>query len=187
VTDSQRLFRVELNRSGRIWQCTEIDPGTYPESTPRTRFVTASDPDKAREKAKAWYEDYRAKRLVESQRRGTRAFRERLKQRGICMRCQKVPAKPGKTICQTCADKETERSRRRRAKNREGVTTSVPATDPRMVLAKHRKNALKSKIATGGYVARQFALDKIRDVGPQLFIEWLEIEIANYIEKQEVE
>lgn len=52
------------------------------------------------------------------QKRNRTRYHE-LKERGICVKCGKLPAKEGITLCESCAHKRSKREKRKRAENQQ--------------------------------------------------------------------
>ena len=144
-------FRLELDNTGAILSCTEVELAERQNRF--VRFVEARDKAEACTSVKQWYERHRQRR-----RDGDRLGRSLRLMQGKCARC-KQPAAPGLTVCESHRVKENSARKERRRNPR---PKADPMTPQLAYLVHHEPQLRASRVL--------YEFDKR---GPEGFRDWL--------------
>lgn len=159
TTSIRKWYRVELDSSGAILSCTEVEGAGRKNS--HVRYVEALSAADATSEAKAWYEKVRQQLRDSLNRR--RALREKA---GKCKSCGKHPAKRHRKWCAECLGKCATRRAERVARGR------PESPEEHAIKAKAHKDARRITYGTEA-AARWFDLLRNYDANPSDFRAWL--------------
>lgn len=176
----EKLFRIELDNSGAILDCREVEDSAKKPSGTHVRYVYALDSAGACDEVKRWYESYRLRRNLSAVAR-----REETRNNGTCFGRRKGCVRetvPGKTLCPTCLEASNESSRESRRRRRAGEAIDIRKNQGGAVavLEGIRNRDRRRAHALGGTIMRAVALRKFDQLGPELFRAWLASEIERY-------
>ncbi len=91
-----KWFKIIIGSDGKIESCYEVP--AFDKNGKTVRFVEAETEIGARAIVLAW------QREGERRRERQRVERERLRTIGFCAKCKKVPAVPGRAMCEPCRE-----------------------------------------------------------------------------------
>ena len=153
-----KWFRIELDSSGAILQCSEVE--SKAKGSAHIRYVEANDAASACSFAKQWYHrKLEQSRASKADRDSKRLCVARL---AGCTGAQAI----GHKSCQNCLDVKNAESRESYRAAREAAGSPAKSTPLKRL-----------REPTGGSVKRRIALEAFDRLGPVKFREWLVSEI----------